>query len=363
MVLLISMHQSQANYQILTNCNKMKQILEELGYNLVDCGNHWRTSALYRSGDNQTALRIYKNTGVWIDFIHGNKSKPFEALVKLTLKDDKKKLNSVLRSMESNVSDFTEYKQKALIEMEKVYDESILQKLFPNYNFYLPKKISEETQKAFRVGLAGSGQMYRRMVFPIYNEHSQIVGFSGRRVDENNFAKWKHLGKKNNWIYPAYIPNEETVDSIINEKRSVYLTESIGDAMSLYQNGIKNVLVVFGLSISPSLISYLSSKVLDEVIIAGNNDFDSKENRGLIGCVKNYLKLSRYFDLENLTIKLPPKGFNDFGDANESSANFSSWEEKETDKIKQRLFISNFVKNNKNNFSKSDLKKATKLNE
>lgn len=341
----------------------MKQILEDLGYSLVDCGNHWRTSALYRAGDNPTALQIYKNSGVWIDFIHGNKSKPFEALIKLTLKEDKKKLKSILKSIETNVSDFTEYKPKGLIEMEKVYDESILDKLFPNYNFYNAKNISEETQKVFRVGLAGSGQMYRRMVFPVYNEHSQIVGFSGRRVDENNFAKWKHLGKKNNWIYPAYMPNETTVDSVIDEKRSVYLTESIGDAMALYDQGIKNVLVIFGLSISPALISYLSSKVLDNIIIAGNNDFGTKENRGFLASIKNYLKLSRYFDLDNISIKVPPEGFSDFGEANEASSDLLKWQDKELDNKKQKQFISEFVKKNKAKFSKADIKKASKLNE
>ena len=76
---------------------------------------------------------------------------------------------------------------------------------FPNYNFYLKRGISEATQKAFGVGLAGVGKMYRRMVFPIYNEHQQIIGFSGRKVDDNNnYPKWKHIGRRNNWVYPAF---------------------------------------------------------------------------------------------------------------------------------------------------------------
>ena len=341
----------------------MKKILENLGYNLVDCGNHWRARAVYRDGDNPTALQIYKNTGVWIDFIQGNKSKPFEALIQLTLKDDKEKLKSILKSIDSDSENFTEYKPKALIQMEKTYDNSVLDKLFPNYNFYKSKKISEETQKVFKVGLAGSGQMYRRMVFPVYNEHSQIVGFSGRKVDENDFAKWKHLGKKNNWIYPAYIPNEENVDSLITKSKEVYLVESIGDAMALYEHGIKNVLVIFGLSTSPSIISYLSSKSLKRIVIAGNNDFDSSINRGLMASVKNFLKLSSYFDLDLLCVKNPPSKFNDLGDAHESGEDLLSWSNSNIDKQKQRVFISKFVSDNYKNFSQSHIKKASKLNE
>ena len=341
----------------------MKEVLENLGYKLIDNGNHWRTSALYRDGDNATALQIYKDSGVWKDYVNDSKPKPFEALIKLTLRGQPQKLEDTLKSISSGDAVLSVHETKTLIEMEKIYDNDILEKLFPNYNFYSKRKISEQTQKDFKVGLAGAGNMYRRMVFPIYNIHKQIVGFSGRRVDNNDYAKWKHIGKKNNWIYPSFIPNEETVDSIIHSKKSVYLTESIGDAMALYDQGIKNVIVIFGLSVSSNIISYLSGITLDKIIIAGNNDLSSKDNRGLMGSIKNYLKLSRYFDLDILSIKLPPNKHNDIGDAHEDSCDLFAWSKEEVDIKKQRQFISNFVARQSQKFSKSDIKKARKLNE
>lgn len=341
----------------------VKQILEELGYKLVDCGNHWRTNAVYRDGDNPTAIQIYKDSGVWTDYVTGKEHKPLKNLIQLTLKGQPDRLKSVLKSLNSEPDELREHKPATLIQMEKVYDDSILDKLFPNYNFYNNKKISEETQKFFKVGLAGSGNMYRRMVFPIYNEHSQIIGFSGRRVDDGNYAKWKHIGKKNNWLYPAYIPSVNTVDSIITEKEEVYLVESIGDAMALYDQGIKNVLVIFGLSVSPAIISYLSGKNLNRVIIAGNNDFDSNVNRGLMASIKNYLKLSSYFDLDALSIKIPPRGFNDIGDAHLAGEDLQNWSKNEIDIVKQRDFISDFVKKHATEFSKTHTKKASKLND
>lgn len=341
----------------------MKEVLENMGYKLIDHGDHWRTNALYRDGDNPTAVKIYKNTGVWSDFVRFESPKPLELLVKLTLQGDKEKLENTLKSLNSQDHDIVEYKQNTLIEMEKTYDDSVLDKLFPNYNFYLNKKISEETQKLFKLGLAGGGNMYRRIVFPIYNEHSQIIGFSGRKVDDNDYAKWKHIGKKNNWIYPAYIPNSTTVDSIIESKCEVYLVESIGDAMALYEQGIKNVLVIFGLSASSSIISYLSSKKIDKIFIAGNNDFNSKQNRGLMASIKNYLKLSSYFDLDTLIIKNPPKGFNDLSEAHENGQDLVSWSKEMPEAEKQRSFISDFVSKNEMNFSKTHIKKASKLNE
>lgn len=343
--------------------NMNKQILEELGYKLIDCGNHWRTSAVYRDGDNSTAVQIYKDTGVWTDYVAESGHRPLKQLIQLTLKGNPQKLRSVLKSLDSEPDSLKDYKPDTLIQMEKIYEDSILDKLFPNYNFYSRKNISEQTQNFFKVGLAGSGNMYRRMVFPIYNEHSQIIGFSGRKVDDGNSAKWKHIGKKNNWVYPAYIPNEETVDDSITASCEVYLVESIGDAMALYDQGVKNVLVIFGLSVSASIISYLSGKEIKRIIIAGNNDFNSDVNRGLMASIKNYLKLSNYFDLDVLSIKVPPKGFNDLGDAHQSEQDLKQWSKSSLDYKKQREFISEFVCKHESKFSKSHIKKAKKINE
>ena len=102
--------------------------LEKLGYNLQDCGNHWRTRAIYRNGKTQTSVIIYKDTGVWKDFGGDNQAKPFNALVKETLKTED---FNILK--EYLVDSPTEYKpnesKQEKIEMEKVYPESQLSKL------------------------------------------------------------------------------------------------------------------------------------------------------------------------------------------------------------------------------------------
>ena len=115
--------------QTLINSDQFQEILESLGYKLIDCGDHWRTQALYRNGDNSTALKIYKNTGVWMDFVENKGSKPFEALVKATLKDNRADLKNVLSKIDS--SEIETYKKKDTLQMEKIYPEESLEKLFP----------------------------------------------------------------------------------------------------------------------------------------------------------------------------------------------------------------------------------------
>jgi len=342
-------------YQTSTNSEDFQQILESMGYKLVDCGDHWRTQALYRNGDNKTALKIYKNTGVWMDFVVDKGSKPFEALVRETLKGDDANLGNLLAKIKNSETP-TVYKKKDTIEMEKIYPTDSLDKLFPNYSFYKKKGISEETQKKFQVGLAGVGKMYRRMVFPIYNEHEQIIGFSGRKVDENNdYPKWKHLGKRNSWVYPAFNSSTNVLEEI-TLKKQVILVESIGDALALYEQKIKNILVIFGLSVNNNIVNFLNSQQINNIYICTNNDENSSKNRGLIAAIKNYLKLSCYFDLDIISVKFPPKPYNDFGDAHLAGYKFNDWLDKKINQKDQLNYICEFVKNNPSCFTKKEMK-------
>jgi hypothetical protein len=343
------------------NSEDFQQILESMGYRLIDCGDHWRTQALYRSGDNQTAVKIYKNTGVWMDFVINKGSKPFEALVRETLKGDDGNLTKLLSKVKNADAPIT-YKKKDTIEMEKIYPPDALDKLFPNYSFYKKRLISEETQKKFQVGLAGVGKMYRRMVFPIYNEHNQIIGFSGRKVDDNNnYPKWKHIGKRNNWVYPA-LNCITGVKEEIALKKEVILVESIGDALALYEQNIKNVLVIFGLSVNNNIVSYLSGMPINRITISTNNDEGNSDNRGFIAGIKNYLKLSSYFDLNILSVKFPPKPYNDFGDAHLEGCDFKSWIDKKIDQADQLNYICGFIKKNKSCFTKKEIKTSLVIN-
>ena len=300
-----------------------KETLEKLGYNLQDCGNHWRTRAIYRNGKTNTSLIIYKDSGVWKDFGSDNQAKPFNALVKETLKTDDPKILSAYSI--NNEAVYTKPQQEK-IEMEKIYPESYLEKLLPMKTFYEKRGISNETQIKFKCGYAGGGKMYRRMVFPIYDLDNQIHGFSGRSVvDDDNAPKWKHIGRKTNWIYPHHLSH-----NTIEEKQEVILVESIGDCMALYEAGFENVLMLAGLDISAKMISYLNTFDLNRIIVATNNDNSKQVNTGALASIKITAKLSTVFDLS--LIRINPPVCNDFGEMLECDTgmldNFKQWYER-----------------------------------
>ena len=48
------------------NSEKIKESLLALGFKLNDRGSYWQTNAIFRNGDNQTAIQIYKDKQ-WMD--------------------------------------------------------------------------------------------------------------------------------------------------------------------------------------------------------------------------------------------------------------------------------------------------------
>lgn len=337
---------------------KIKEVLEELGYKLSDKGSYWQCAALYRNGDNNTALQIYKDTGAWKDYVANTPFMPFKQLLVLTLNtNDPKELAKYLSKEETFFLRESARSQNDKLYMEDIYPEDSLKKLLPHYKFYNSRGISDETLKTLKGGLATKSQMYQRFVFPIYNEYGQIHGFSGRDMSgKEGRPKWKHIGKKSNWVYPAYVKSKDGIfiDRVSDDY--VIIVESIGDCLNLMENGHNNVLVSFGLDISSKLLCSLVRFNFNKVILSFNNDKKSKENRGMNACVKNYLKLLSYFDPQAIKICLPNK--NDFGDMNNSD--FSDWKLKlnkiqSVNQVEKILNLSNELKS-KNKIPKTLLK-------
>lgn len=290
--------------------NDVKDILISFGYTIKPDAKGFRANCLYRNGDNPSSLLVYKDL-TYYDFVlqrGGN-------------------IEDIIKHHDGDINlniERSKYVEKE--KQEEKFSLSLLDDLVPNYSFFNKKGINTEILKLFGGGWANSGKLNRRYVFPIFshkhdiNGNRIIIGFSGRttRLDykEKGIAKWKHIGRKNDFIYPCHVADFASNATIsldgqeklisVNSKTAI-LVESIGDAIACYQMGYKNILVLFGLSLSTAIINYLVSQNIECIIISTNNDFES--NRGNDAALKIQEKLKNYFD--NVEIKLPQK-YNDW---------------------------------------------------
>ena len=283
--------------------NKVYEILSELGYKLTDAGIEYRTSALYRDGDNETSLRVYKDTGKWHDFKE-NRFGELEDLVKLTL--GTKTIEEVKYYLQNKDFKPSVLKYEPTLENEKTFAPEELADMIQDHSYWKRRGVDPSTVSVFEGGVLLNGKMAKRYVFPIFNHKRKIVGITGRDITGNSKIKWKHLGEKVNWVYPA-IHNFK----IIKKEKSVYIVESMGDMLSLWQAGVKNTIVTFGLTLSPKIVSFLIKMDPDKIYLSFNND-SYGNYAGNRAAKKALNKLSVFFDPEDIEIKLPSK--NDFGE-------------------------------------------------
>jgi hypothetical protein len=281
------------------------QVLTDLGYKLKDHGKEYRARPLYRDSDNDTVLKIEKNSGNWFDFKQ-NISGDLNSLVKLTLKLDGVDEAKQWLKNKNFISQVSTDVEKPLIKTAKSFDINILDRLENRHDYWINRNITQETICQFKGGVAHAGKMKNRYVFPIFNLKNSIIGFSGRDVTNISKIKWKHLGEKSDFLYPLFLNH-----SILQEQREIILVESVGDMLNLWQSGIKNVLVTFGTSLSLPILNHMLKVDIKKIYISLNND-SNKNMAGNIGADKIYARLKRYFDQRQLKIALPIK--KDFGE-------------------------------------------------
>ena len=172
-----------------------KDILLDMGYsNISDNGKELRTKPIYRDSSSNTVLSVRKDTGHFIDFskqISGS----FLELVRISQGlEDYKSAQSYLDSKGSSVSQTI---HKPEIKSPKFFPSEYLLKMIPDHSYWIDRGVEESVLKEFGGGLVKNGSMRGRYVFPIFTSKKELIGVSGRDVEnKSSRPKWKHKGNK-----------------------------------------------------------------------------------------------------------------------------------------------------------------------
>ena len=300
--------------------DEIRDVLTSLGYTLRDNGKEFRSRPIYRDSGNDNSLVIKKDNGFWIDYSENIKGF-LPDLVKITL--NLKDVSEAKKYLKDNgFSLEIKKEEKPKIKDRRVFPEEYLDELFPNHKYWIDRGISKDTLSLFKGGICSKGLMKNRYVFPIFDSRKKFVGYSGRyihKTKKKSLPKWLHRGDKSFWKYPLFINFD-----FIKNSQYVILVESIGDMLALWDAGIKNVMVVFGIDVSLSVLNFLIRLDVEKIVIAFNNDKDNN----LVGnkaADKAKNKFLKYFDEGQVIIFLPDVK-NDFGDMTKEE--IKGWQKK-----------------------------------
>ncbi len=191
--------------------------------------------------------------------------------------------------IEVNFSRSDNNKEKARLyelnrEAARFFYKALTEKANPGYTYMKKRGMEDATLKKFGIGYADrewdslykhlkakgaedkdlidlglvsrgrDGKCYdkfrHRVIFPIINTSGKVIGFGGRRIDENDNPKYLNspenavFQKKNN-LYALNTTKQE-----IGREGNAILVEGYMDVISLYQSGVKNVAASLGTALT-----------------------------------------------------------------------------------------------------------------
>jgi DNA primase len=197
----------------------------------------------------------------------------------------------------------------------RVYPEEILSRL--EYHDYLESRgFAKDIVEKYQIGvcLEYGKYFYNRVVFPIRNAQGQIIGFSGRTLDDDwkvkCIPKWKF---SKDFIPDLSLFNIENAKAWINdngiENGSIILTEGPLDCLKLVQSGIYNCVATLGKTLHNGQMSILMTIGVNRILFAYDNDA-----AGQTGAAKTEKLAGSFFNTK--IIKLPEE-INDIGEMKE----------------------------------------------
>lgn len=269
----------------------IEEVFIELGYKLVNHGNYYTTSALYRGGTSPTSLTIYPKKNLIIDWVTGQKFN-LDEIVKTSLQLSN--LNQAKEWLDRKEVKVNTEKPEPALNEPKIFPIEWVENLKPDHSYWIGRGISERVLKEFKGGIADIPRMKGRYVLGIWNSKNQLIGLQGRSLN-GKMPKYKILGEKSKFCYPLHLNIKN-----IKQKSEIILVEGVGCMFSLMEADIKNSMVLFGINLSNHQLSTILAINPKKIIVGINNDNAGQENAD-----KLQRRLWKFFDKKQIEIKLP----------------------------------------------------------
>lgn len=134
-----------------------------------------------------------------------------------------------------------------------------------------------------------------RLMFPIFNESGKVIAFGGRRMYDENNDEAKYINSPETKIYnkSKTLYGLNFAKASIKQKGFAILVEGYMDLISLYQNGIENVVASSGTSLT-QLHAKILSRYSREIVVVFDADLagQNASRRAIELLIENDLSVS-----------------------------------------------------------------------
>ncbi len=142
-------------------------------------------------------------------------------------------------------------------------------------NHELTRVLTQSNHNLINSYLTTSGKdIFRnRLMFSIYNQYDQVIGFAGRSID-NTSAKYLNTSQNELFTKSNCLYNVQNLTS--GYVKSIILVEGFLDVIALTELGYPNTLALMGTNLSQAMIEYLKP-LTSEIILWFDNDQPGKD--------------------------------------------------------------------------------------
>jgi len=175
------------------------------------------------------------------------------------------------------------------------------------YDYFKLRGLDDEVIRAFNLGWCREdgksshkdflpfidSRFYNKVLFPIYNLHGSLISVSSRSIQKDEKGYIHTAYSKRFHLYGLNVTYPYILSS-----RKVYIVEGNFDLLTLYKQGIKNVVAMLGSKLSLEQASLLV-RFADELILASDSDNAGKK------CALNFVDLLKRNDISFKILKLP----------------------------------------------------------
>lgn len=156
--------------------------------------------------------------------------------------------------------------------VQEVFNDSVLNKFYlKKHNYFLDRGFKPETLKTFEMGFGTKGLDKDRCIFPVRNIECGLVGWTGRAVLNTMKPKWLHR-PKDRFYTTLNLFNIDKALKYILDTGDVYVVESVGNCMRLWECGYRNVVAVLGSKMSEVQASMLCDYANRIYLLYDNDD-------------------------------------------------------------------------------------------
>ncbi len=126
-----------------------------------------------------------------------------------------------------------------------------------------------------------------RLTFAIQDSNGNIIGFSGRIIDDSNYAKYLNSPETSIFKKSSILYNLHNAKIKANLKKEIIIVEGFMDVIALYKSGIENVIATMGTAFT-NVHSKIVEGITKNIILAF--DSDSAGINALINSAKTLIK-------------------------------------------------------------------------